>query len=137
MPDAELLDLAGPQSSGGPDALGGQVARMIRDPKAQQFVKHFTGQWLGNRKARSVMGLRDNRHVWSELIRYGMVRSTEMFFDEILQQNRSIRTFIDSDFHLRQRTDAHRLGHPRKRGGFAPAGGRPAAEPSLARARAA
>ena len=27
-----------------------------------------------------------------------MVRSTEMFFDEILQQNRSIRTFIDSDF---------------------------------------
>ena len=97
MPDAELFDLAARNLPADPDALGGQVARMIRDPKAQQFVKHFTGQWLGNRKARSVM-VCDNRHVWSELIRYGMVRSTEMFFDEILQQNRSIRTFIDSDF---------------------------------------
>ncbi len=97
MPDAELLSLAARNLLSNPDVLGAQIARMIRNPKAQQFVKRFTGQWLGNRKAQSVM-VCDNRHVWSELIRYGMVRSTEMFFDEILQQNRSIRIFIDSDF---------------------------------------
>lgn len=97
MPDAELLDLAARNRLADPDVLERQVARMIRDPRAQQFVKHFSGQWLGNRKAQSVM-VCDNRHVWSETIRYGMVRATEMFFDEILQRNHSIRAFIDSDF---------------------------------------
>ena len=97
MPDGELLQLAADGALSRQDALRAQIERMVADPKAQQFVKHFAGQWLGNRKTASVM-VCDVRHVWSELIRHGMVRSTEMFFDEILQRNRSIRTFIDSDF---------------------------------------
>lgn len=97
MPDSELVSLAGHGRLSQPDTLRDQVDRMVRDPRAQQFVKHFSGQWLGGRQASSVM-VCDVRHVWSELIRYGIVRSTEMFFDEILQENRSIRTFIDSDF---------------------------------------
>ena len=97
MPDAALLQAASDGSlSSGPTLLA-QLRRMVRDPKTQRFVRHFSGQWLGNRKAASVM-VCDVRHVWSELIRHGMVRSTEMFFDEILQGNLSIRTFIDSDF---------------------------------------
>ena len=97
MPDAHLLDLAGTGTLKQPDVLDSEITRMVRDAKAQQFVKHFTGQWLGNRKASAVM-VCDVRHVWSELIRHGMVRASEMFFDEILQRNRSIQTFIDSDF---------------------------------------
>ena len=97
MPDAELMQLAEQGRLSEPGTLRGQVDRMVRDPKAQQFVKHFSGQWLGGRSASSVM-VCDVRHVWSELIRYGIVRSTELFFDEILQENLSVRTFIDSDF---------------------------------------
>ena len=97
MPDARLLELAGAGRLKRADVLDAEITRMVRDAKAQQFVKHFTGQWLGNRKASAVM-VCDVRHVWSELIRHGMVRASEMFFDEILQQNRSVRTFIDSDF---------------------------------------
>lgn len=97
MPDSGLLRLARQQRLSEPVTLRRQVARMVRDPKSQQFVKHFSGQWLGGRSASSVM-VCDVRHVWSELIRYGFVRSTEMFFNEILQGNLSIRTFIDSDF---------------------------------------
>ena len=97
MPDARLLELAGTGRLKRADVLDAEITRMVRDAKAQQFVKHFTGQWLGNRKASAVM-VCDVRHVWSELIRHGMVRASEMFFDEILQQNRSVRTFIDSDF---------------------------------------
>ena len=97
MPDKTLLQdaAAGRLSSG--NGLRSQVRRMVADPRTQQFVKHFAGQWLGNRRADSVM-VCDVRHVWSELIRFGMVRSTEMFFDEILQRNLSVHTFIDSDF---------------------------------------
>ncbi len=97
MPDARLLELAAAGRLKHADVLDAEIVRMVRDAKAQRFVKHFTGQWLGNRKASAVM-VCDVRHVWSELIRHGMVRGTEMFFDEILQHNRSIRTFIDSDF---------------------------------------
>lgn len=97
MPDSKLLQVAGKGLLSEEGEVAAQVRRMVRDPKAQQFVRHFSGQWLGGRKAASVM-VCDVRHVWSELIRHGIVRSTEMFFNEILQGNRSIRDFIDSDF---------------------------------------
>ena len=97
MPDEELLRLAGDGRLSDPEVLRRQVRRMVRHPKAQQFVQHFSGQWLGGREAAAVM-VCDVRHVWSELIRHGIVRSTEMFFDEILQRNLSIRSFVDSDF---------------------------------------
>ena len=97
MPDSELLHAASTGLLSEEGQVAAQIRRMVRDPKAQQFVRHFSGQWLGGRKTASVM-VCDVRHVWSELIRHGMVRSTEMFFNEILQGNRSIRDFIDSDF---------------------------------------
>ncbi len=97
MPDEGLMQAAADGSLSSGDNLLGQLRRMLSDPKAQQFVKHFAGQWLGNRKAASVM-VCDVRHVWSELIRHGIVRSTEMFLDEILQDNLAVRTFIDSSF---------------------------------------
>ena len=40
----------------------------------------------------------DNLYEWDDNVRYGFVRSTEMFFEEILRQNLPITTFIDSDF---------------------------------------
>ena len=97
MPDEELTGLARDERLSDPETLRSQIRRMAADPKAQEFVKHFSGQWLGGRKAAAVM-VCDVRHVWSELIRHGIVRSTQMFFEEILKENRSIREFIDSDF---------------------------------------
>jgi hypothetical protein len=97
LPDAELLQLAADHRLSQEEALRGQVLRMIADKKSDEFVKHFTGQWLGNRKTASVM-VCDNRYQWSELVRYGFIRSTEMFFDDVLRENLSIQTFIDSDF---------------------------------------
>lgn len=97
MPDSELIGLARHGRLADPATMDEQVRRMVRDPRARQFVQHFAGQWLGGREAATVM-VCDVRHVWSELIRHGIVRSTEMFFEEILQENLSIRNFIDSGF---------------------------------------
>ncbi len=97
MPDEELLDLAAAGRLSAPATLRAQVFRMLADPRSQQLVENFTGQWLENRKAAAI-NICDNRYLWSELVRYGFVRSTEMFFEEILRKNRSIRNFIDSDF---------------------------------------
>lgn len=70
---------------------------MIADPKGQRFVEDFTGHWLGNRELATLM-VCDARHVWNEPLRYGFIRSTEMFFAEVLRTNLDIRTFNDSDF---------------------------------------
>lgn len=96
-PDAELLDLAGTGKLSNPRVLSAQTKRLLADPKAQQFIKRFTGQWLGNR-AVATLNVCDNRYEWDDNVRYGFIRSTEMFFEEILRENLPISTFIDSDF---------------------------------------
>ncbi len=97
MPDGELRDLAGTGRIAEPDVLREQVLRMLADPKGQRFVRDFTGTWLGGRELATLM-VCDQRHVWNEPLRHGYIRSTELFFDEMLQQNHGIRMFIDSDF---------------------------------------
>ncbi len=97
MPDDELTALAAAGKLSDPAVLAAQTQRLLDDPKSHQFVKHFTGQWLGNREVASI-NVCDNRYQWDDNVRYGFIRSTEMFFDEILRGNLPISTFIDSDF---------------------------------------
>jgi hypothetical protein len=97
MPDKELIGLAAAGKLSNPDILAQQTRRLLRHSKSQRFVKHFTGQWLGNR-AVATIAVCDNRYKWDENVRYGFVRSTEMLFEEVLRKNLPISTFIDSDF---------------------------------------
>ena len=97
MPDTELLELAAAGKLSDPDTLVAQTERLLSDSKSGQFVKHFTGQWLGNRDVQAV-NVCDNRYDWDDNVRYGFVRSTERFFEEVLRDNLPISTFIDSDF---------------------------------------
>ena len=52
MPDAELFRLAGRGELRA--QLSSQVARMLADPRASEFVSNFTGQWLEARDIASV-----------------------------------------------------------------------------------
>ena len=60
-------------------------------------MKHFAGQWLGNRTVAAI-NVCDNRYQWDDNVRYGFVRSTELFFEEVLRENLPISTLVDSDF---------------------------------------
>ena len=97
MPDEELLALATANQLSEPETLTAQTDRLLADPRSEQFVKHFTGQWLGNRTVESI-NVCDNRYQWDDNVRYGFIRSTERFFAEVLQENLPISTFIESDF---------------------------------------
>ena len=97
LPDAELIQLAADGTLTDPAVLRDQVLRLLDDPRSARFLESFAGQWLSNREADTVM-VCDLRHPWSELVRHGYLRSTEMFLAEILERNLSIRNFIDSDF---------------------------------------
>src|SRR5437868_15476482 len=46
IPDDELLALAESRRLSEPSVLGGQVKRMLADPRSQALVTNFPGQWL-------------------------------------------------------------------------------------------
>ncbi len=52
MPDAELFQLAGEHRLR--TALPAQITRMLKDPRADELVKNFTGQWLQARDVSTV-----------------------------------------------------------------------------------
>ena len=98
MPDEELMDLAELGELGKPDRLKSQVHRMIRSPKANQFVKNFVGQWLDLRSIDETSPDSKLYPEYDEILQDSMIKETEFFFDELLQHDLPVRNFIDSDF---------------------------------------
>lgn len=123
MPDEELFKVAGRGEVR--SHLKEQVERMLKDPKAQAFVKDFTGQWLQARdvefvpiNARVVLGIRgfgrgagaanSPRIDFDAPIRKAMRSETEMYFDYVVREDRSVLELIDSDYtFLNERLASH------------------------------
>ena len=98
MPDEELLRLADQRALRKPDVIAAQVRRMLNDPKAQALVENFGGQWLELRKLESAKPDRDRFPQFDEYLRMSMRRETELFFENIVRQDRSVIDFIDADY---------------------------------------
>jgi len=98
MPDDELLAKATSETLSHPDELRAQVERMLNDPKSERFVENFTGQWLGLRNINFTEPDAKLYPEFDELLRYSIVEETHLYFREILDHNRSLLEFIDSDW---------------------------------------
>jgi len=98
MPDEELLRLADEQALRKPGVLEAQVKRMLKSEKAQSLVENFGGQWLELRKLESVKPERERFPEFEEYLRMSMRRETELFFENIVRQDRSVVDFIDADY---------------------------------------
>ncbi len=98
MPDDALLSAAEDKSILRPEGLEVQVARMLKDPKAAAFVENFAGQWLQLRNLRTVFPDWKRFPEWKENLREAMQRETELFFTEIVREDRSILDFLDADY---------------------------------------
>jgi hypothetical protein len=98
MPDRELLDLAGRGQLRSLEVRRQQVERMLASPKAAEFTKNFTGQWL---KLRSLAENEPDQTLYPEydaLLEHSMGEETRRFFDEVLRSDLSVMEFIDSDW---------------------------------------
>ena len=96
MPDDELFALAA-QGQLRRD-LDAQVRRMLGDPKSAAFVENFAGQWLRLRKLAYVAPDPRTFPGFDEELRAAMTRETELFFEAILREDRSILDLLDADF---------------------------------------
>ena len=118
MPDEELFRMA--ERGELRREQSAQVERMLKDPKAQAFVRNFTGQWLQARdvefvpiNARVVLGPnaqrnRDGRIEFDSAFRKLMRSETEMYFDHVIREDRNVLELVDSDYtFLNERLATH------------------------------
>jgi hypothetical protein len=96
MPDETLFELAARGKLR--EDLPGQVRRMLADPKASAFVENFVGQWLTTRKLAYVVPDPETFPGFDDALRAAMVRETELFFEAVLRENRSVMDLLDADF---------------------------------------
>jgi hypothetical protein len=98
-PDAALYQLAGQDQLCDPAVLRAQVKRMLADPKAQEFVRSFAGQWLSVRNFdNGNPPNRDFYRFYDDALRDSSKREPLEFFSEVLRQNLPLACFLDSDF---------------------------------------
>ncbi len=98
MPDDELLGCADLGTLRRPEVLTAQVRRMLKSEKARALVENFAGQWLEIRRLESVQPDRDRFPDFDDYLRNSMLKESELFFQNIIQEDRSILDFVASKY---------------------------------------
>jgi hypothetical protein len=106
MPDDKLFELAEKKLLR--RDLPGQVARMLADPKASALAANFGGQWLQLRNLELVQPNPKLFPGFDPELRAAMRRESEMLFEKIMSEDRSVEEFINADYtHVNERLAKH------------------------------
>jgi hypothetical protein len=101
-PDETLHALAEQGQLSDPRVLRSETTRLLADPKSQEFVRHFTGQWLGTRLLKDIMP--DPRLLpFFDYDREMLIKETELLFATILSENMPVKALIDPGFGFRNK----------------------------------
>ncbi|MEX2303584.1 MAG: DUF1592 domain-containing protein [Bryobacterales bacterium] len=98
IPDDELLDVAADNTLLQRPVLDRQVRRMLADPRSEALVNNFAGQWL---HIRNVSGFRPSPELlfhFDDNLRQAFEQETELFFNSIIRENRSVLDLLDADY---------------------------------------
>ncbi len=98
MPDEPLLAAASEHRLHDPSVLDAQVKRMLQDPKSDALIDNFAGQWLELRNLESIRPDPDEFPAFNAQLRRAMYTESEMFFQSIVREDRSILDFIDGRY---------------------------------------
>ncbi|CAN5507489.1 DUF1592 domain-containing protein [soil metagenome] len=96
MPDAELFALAAKGQLR--PSLAGQIKRMLKDPKSAAFFQNFPDQWLTLRALANVAPDPKQFPKFNAELRDAMNRETELFFEAVVREDRSIGDLLDANF---------------------------------------
>ncbi len=112
LPDEELLSLAEQNQLQDPVVLEQQVRRMLSDERALALVNNFAGQWL---YLRNVPHAAPDTRIFPDFdsnLRTAMRRETELLFETIIQDNRSVVELLDADYTFVNERLARHYGMP-------------------------
>jgi hypothetical protein len=113
IPDDALLEAAARGQLKTPGVLDRQVARMLADRRADALVNNFAGQWLYLRNLRTVAPIADEYPDFDDDLRQAFRRETELLFDSIVREDRSVLELLTADYTFVNERLARHYGIPR------------------------
>ncbi len=108
VPDDELLAAAKAGALANPAVLERQARRMLADPRADAFVDNVAGQWL---MLRQLDAASPGTKEFDGNLRYAFRRETELLFETLLRDDRSVLESARRRFHVRGRAARPALRH--------------------------
>jgi hypothetical protein len=96
MPDDELFQLAYAKKLSA--NLEAQTRRLLKDPRSRYLTEGFGLQWLQLRQLSAVSPDPAMFPAFNDAVRASMIKETELFFAEIVREDRSVLDLIDADF---------------------------------------
>jgi len=112
IPDDELLDAAVRGRLSQPGELEKQARRMLTDRRSFNLATNFAGQWL---RLRNIEAVNPNASLYRDFddnLRQAFRQETELFFDSVLREDRSVLTFIKADYTFLNERLAKHYGIP-------------------------
>ena len=112
IPDDELLDVAARGKLSDPATLERQVRRMLADRRAEALVTNFGSQWLYLRNLAT--HIPDPRLLpdFDDNLRQAMRRETELFFQSIIDEDRSVLDLLRANYTFLNERLAKHYGIP-------------------------
>jgi uncharacterized protein DUF1592/uncharacterized protein DUF1588/uncharacterized protein DUF1587/uncharacterized protein DUF1585/uncharacterized protein DUF1595 len=96
-PDAALVSLAAQHTLGAPGVLEAQVARMMRAPQADALSTRFATQWLRLNDVDAMLPDAILYPYYDRTLGQDFVRETQLLFDSVVREDRSVLDLITSD----------------------------------------
>ena len=111
-PDAELSKLAAQGRLSAPGAYEKQVARLLADPRSEALSKRFARQWLRLGDVDGVLPDAVAYPYFDRTLGDAFIRESELFFDSLVREDRSILELITADYTFVNERIARHYGIP-------------------------
>src|SRR5207249_1042972 len=98
MPDGELSALADRGKLHQPAILQEQVKRLLQDQRSRALFDGFGAQWLGLGELESKTFDTAKYPLMTAEMRAAMYDEARLFFESIVRENRSVVSFVESDY---------------------------------------
>ena len=112
LPDDELLDAAIRGELSRPGELERQARRMLADSRSHNLASNFAGQWLQLRNLAAVSPSPRLYPDFDDNLRQAFRQETELFFDSVLREDRSVLELLKADYTFLNERLAKHYGIP-------------------------
>ena len=112
LPDEPLIALAAQGKLKQPAVLEQQVKRMLADPRSKTLIENFAEQWLHLRNLKNANPDLGAFPDFDDNLRQAMKEETELFFDSIMREDRSVMDLLNADYTFVNERLARHYGMP-------------------------
>ena len=113
LPDDQLITLAGQGRLKQPAVFEQQVRRMLADPRSRALIDNFAEQWLHLRNLKNSNPDLAAFPDFDDNLRQSMKEETELFFNSIMREDRSVMDLLNADYTYVNERLARHYGLPK------------------------